>query len=189
MSRFSSFSSSVLFAVATALTLTSVTTVARADDECPPGSKYETEGEFKWCKPTVCETDVQCATGEVCKPVPLCVQIGRVESKPGQDAGSRLIALQRCGEDKQCPNTSVCSSEHSRCVSRAQADKMGGINAKAAPNGSAPSGSAPPAGGEPAKKSCGCSVVGMPGGELAGVLAAAAVALTLSRRSRRSRRR
>jgi len=184
MSRSSSFSSSVLFAVATALALSTVTTLARADDECPPGAKYKTEGEFKWCEPTVCENDAQCATGEVCKPVSLCVQIGRVESKPGQDAGSRLIALQRCGEDKQCPNTSVCS-EHARCVSRAQADKLGASNAKAAPGSSAPSGSAPPPGGEPAKKSCGCSVVGMPGGEAAGLLAATALALALARRSRR----
>lgn len=180
MSRSSFVSSSVVLGIATALTLSSVATTARADDECPPGAKYKTEGEFKWCEPSVCDNDAQCATGEVCKPVSLCVQIGRVEAKPGQDAGSRLIAMQRCGEDKLCPNTTVCS-EHARCVSRAQADKMAAITVKASP-----SGSAAPTGSEPAKKSCGCSVVGSRGGELAGLgLAAAAVAFAFARRSRR----
>lgn len=170
----------LLTASALALVLFSTSSPARAEEECPPGAKYKTEGEFKWCEPTVCDNDAQCATGEVCKPVALCVQIGKVESKPGQDAGSRLITAQRCAEDKVCPNTTVCS-EHARCVSRAQADKMAGITVKAAPSSSAAAGS-----GEAPKKSCGCHAVGARGGELAGLaLAAGALAFAVGRRRRR----
>lgn len=172
-------SASLLAAIA-ALASFATSIPARADDECPPGAKYKTEGEFKWCEPTVCDNDAQCATGEVCKPVALCVQIGKVESKPGQDGGQRLITTQRCGEDKNCPNTTVCT-EKSRCVSRAQADKMAGLTVKGAPSASAGA-----AGGEPAKKSCGCHAVGVRGGELAGLaVAAGALAFALGRRRRR----
>ncbi|MBS2019747.1 MAG: hypothetical protein JST00_43190 [Deltaproteobacteria bacterium] len=171
---------SPIVAAATVLALATGTATARADDDCPAGSKYKTEGEFKWCEPTVCDSDAQCATGEVCRPVALCVQIGKVDTKPGQDAGQRLITTQRCGEDKACPSTTVCT-EKSRCVSRAQADKMSGLTVKAAPSASAGG-----AGGEPAKKSCGCGVIGAHGGETFGLaLGALGVALALARRGRR----
>ncbi len=151
-----------------------------SQDECPPGAKVKTEGDFKWCEPTVCDSDAQCSAGEVCKPVALCVQIGKVEAKPGQDGGSRLITTQRCGENQTCPNTTVCT-EKSRCISRAQADRMGGITVKATPSAS-PMGAG--AGADGAKKSCGCHVPGGGAGHAAG-LGAALAGLGLGRGRRR----
>jgi hypothetical protein len=151
-------------------TLVTVSSLAVAQEEnCPPGSSHKTESGLSWCEPSVCEADTNCPTGEVCREVPLCVEIGTMTG----DAGKRLMVRQRCGVDKACPQTTTCS-DMKRCVSRAEADKM------APPD-------APPA-APPAKKSCGCHVPGAPttgfeGAALAAVAIAVAGARSLRRRA------
>lgn len=138
---------------------------ARADDaNCPAGSRQKTEAGLTWCEPSVCEADANCGTGEVCRPVALCVEIGTMTG----DAGQRLMVRQRCGADKSCPQTTTCSDMR-RCVSRADAEKMVA--------------QAPPA--EPAKHSCGCEVPRKAGASLPYVsLAGLVVAVIGSRRGR-----
>jgi len=126
---------------------------AFADVDCPVGTKKKTEGPNEWCEPVVCLTDAQCGAGEVCKPVPLCIEIGTVKNAAGQDAGQRLMARQHCGPDRACPSSTTCL-DGSRCISKAEADKLGLL--APAPSASA---AAPPA---PSDKKCGCSVVGAP---------------------------
>ncbi|MBX3188851.1 MAG: hypothetical protein KF819_17665 [Labilithrix sp.] len=152
-------------------------TASAQPDDCPPGSIPKSEGSAQWCEPSVCDSDAQCRAGEVCKPMPLCVQIGTIVPAGATTAratGERLVATHRCGADKRCPDTTTCS-EKSRCISRAQADKMGLL---------APSAST--ASPEPAKKSCGCRV---PGGSSEGsigiVLALAGGSLAIQMRRRR----
>jgi MYXO-CTERM domain-containing protein len=136
----------------------------------------------------VCDADVECATGLVCRKVALCVEVGALDkgaAKP--DAAQRLLARQRCGGDQACPQNTTCS-EKGRCVTRAQADKAALLAPGAAPSASA--GEAP--GGaktDPPKKACGCHVVGTSGGERAGgALALVGLALVAARRGRRARR-
>jgi len=139
------------------------TSAAAADEaNCPAGSSSKTESGLTWCEPSVCETDTNCKTGEVCRPVALCVEIGTMAG----DAGKRLMVRQRCGADKSCPSTTTCS-DMKRCVSKAEADKM-------AP---APAASAPAA---PAKKGM-CSV-GVPDTSLAPLGLALGLALVARRR-------
>src|SRR5262245_11420464 len=146
----------VISSLAIAVATLAATVPARAEVECPPGSRQKSSGASTWCEPSVCASDVQCAPGEVCKPVPLCVEIGAAKGAPGlADAGALLMARQKCGLEKKCPQATTCQ-EHPVCVARAEAEKMGLLGAvpSASPAGSA-SASAPSA-----KKSCGCRVVG-----------------------------
>jgi len=155
---------------------------AHAEDQCPLGSTEKTEAGFTWCEPSVCDADNQCATGSVCRPVPLCVEVGAVDAgKAGSAAGARLLARQRCGANKSCPQNTICS-EKSRCITLAQADKAGLTTTASA------SASASPAAGDAPKKACGCDVPGTRGGELAGSLLAI-VGLAAMGTRRRTRRR
>jgi hypothetical protein len=161
--------------------------IARAQEECPLGSTPKSENGQTWCEPSVCDTDTQCPTGSICRPVPLCVEIGALDQAPGtkSDAGQRLLVRQRCGADKTCPQRTTCS-EKSRCITRAQADKAGLLTPSAA--GSAAAGAT----GEPPKKACGCHVPGTSGGDLAGaglgMLGALAIVARRRTRTQLSRR-
>lgn len=131
-----------------------VPSIAFADD-CPAGSSMKTEEGFSWCQPSVCLNDGNCGPQEVCRPVPLCVEVGKLDAKQqAKDAAQRLVATQRCAPDESCPSTQTCS-KMSRCVSKAQAEKMGMATA---PGASASAGGAPA--DAPKKSGCGCAVVG-----------------------------
>jgi MYXO-CTERM domain-containing protein len=162
-----------LLTVLTALSLVLASSPALADEaNCPAGSMQKTEEGATWCEPTVCETDTQCGSGEVCSPVPLCVEVGTLKpsgAKLGGDAGQRLMARQKCGADKSCPQATTCS-DMKRCVSRASAERM---NAPTAPT-------------EAPKKSCGCRVAGAPTSGLGLALAGVALALAAARRRPRA---
>ena len=161
--------------------------VARAEDQCPLGSIERNEAGFTWCEPSVCDADNQCATGSICRPVPLCVEVGALDAGKGDAGGARLLARQRCGANKACPQNTTCS-EKSRCITLAQADKAG-LTTKSGPSAAA-SGSASPSSGDAPKKACGCHVPGTRGGELAGGVLAmlGLVAVGARRRARRARR-
>jgi MYXO-CTERM domain-containing protein len=155
--------------VASALLL--APSLAHADDECPLGSVLRTENAQTWCEPTVCDVDSQCPTGSLCRPVPLCVEVGVLE--PGaapaaaaakDDAGPKLMVRQRCGADKSCPQRTTCS-EKSRCITRAQAERAGLLTAGAASGAASTGTTGTSSAGEPAKKSCGCRAAGSRGGE------------------------
>jgi MYXO-CTERM domain-containing protein len=153
---------------------------AHADDDCPIGSVQKKESGETWCEPTVCDTDTNCATGLICRPIPLCVEIGVLDPKAtGEkaEAGTKLLVRQRCGEGKSCPQQTTCS-EKGRCITLAQADRAG-LNGPA----TAPAKDAPPA-----KKSCGCDVVGTRGGENIGAALAllGVIVIGSRRRARRS---
>jgi hypothetical protein len=165
----------VAAAATIAFALVGAAGVARAQEECPLGSTQKSEADQTWCEPTVCDLDTQCPTGSLCRPVPLCVEIGTLDQAPGTktDAGQRLLVRQRCGADKSCPQRTTCS-EKSRCISRAQAEKAG-LLASAA--------SEPPK-REPEKKACGCRVPGVPGGERHGAALAIACAVVVAARRR-----
>jgi len=159
--------------------------------DCPPGSVSKEENGQTWCEPSLCDSDAQCKPGEICRLIPLCVQVGAMEKRPGvADAGQRLMVTQRCAPDQTCPQTTVCS-EKTRCVSREQADKMGVLTVKSTPAGSASgAASATPTSSADAKKSsCGCHVVGESGGARNASLGLAAVALAFGAASLRRRRR
>lgn len=165
----------------------SVSGVARADEECPLGSVQKSESGETWCEPTVCADDTQCPTGSLCRPVPLCVEIGVLPQAPGtkSDAGQRLLVRQRCGADKSCPQRTTCS-EKSRCITRAQAERANLLSV-ATPSASAASAGTPPAGGAGTpKKACGCDVPGRSTGDVGGAaLALLGVAVIASRRRSR----
>jgi Cys-rich repeat protein len=154
---------------------------ALAAIECPPGSTSKSDGANSWCEPSVCATDAQCGAGEVCKPLPLCVEIGA--KKPAAalgDSGPLLMARQRCGANKACPASTTCL-EGSRCVARDVADRMGLL---------APSPSAAASGAAAKKSSCGCHVPGAARGALGDLAAAGAtlaVAALLMARARKRR--
>jgi hypothetical protein len=153
--------------------------LAHADVECPLGSVMKTDNGQTWCEPTVCEVDHQCPTGSVCRPVPLCVEVGVLEQSPAtsDDAGQKLMVRQRCGADKSCPQRTTCSDK-SRCITRAQAEKANLL----APAGAASAAPAP----EPPKKACGCHVPGAAGGQVggAGLAMLGAIAIGARRRAR-----
>lgn len=167
------------------LALAGLTRVARAEDQCPLGSAEKTETGFTWCEPSVCDADNQCPTGSVCRPVPLCVEIGALDAGKGTAGGARLLARQRCGANKACPQNTTCS-EKSRCLTRAEADKAGMLTPASASASAVTSGAA-----DPPKKTCGCHVPGAHGGELAGGMLAmlGVVAIGARRRTRRARAR
>lgn len=156
------------------LAVVSVSSIASAEIECPPGTTRKSDGPDVWCEPSVCSTDAQCGAGEVCKAVPLCVEIGQKKSAAG-DAGQLLMARQKCGPDKGCPASTTCLTG-TRCLARVEAEKMGLLDA---PAGSATAGASPSGG----KKACGCSTPGAPAGGL-GALAAAALAGAIAVRRR-----
>ncbi len=177
----------LLTAAAAAASIVSISRAALAQEECPLGSTQKSEGGQTWCEPTVCDLDNQCPTGSICRPVPLCVEIGALDQAPGtkSDAGARLLVRQRCGADKACPQRTTCS-EKSRCITRAQAEKAGLLTAGGASGADAGAAAA----GEPPKKACGCHVLGTTGGELPGAaLAIACVAAIAARRRMRKRTR
>lgn len=158
---------------------------AHAEDaDCPAGSTSKSEGGYTWCEPSVCDTEAQCGAGELCRPVPLCMQIGALKPKSGAalaDAGQRLMATQRCGPDKACPQSSVCSEKH-RCITRAAAERMGLLS----PTSAAASASAGATSTEGApKKACGCSTPGHAPGGLGALSVFALGAVVLSSRRRR----
>jgi MYXO-CTERM domain-containing protein len=157
---------------------------ARADD-CPLGSTERTEGGFTWCEPSVCETENECPTGSVCRNVPLCVEIGALDAGKGDAGGARLLARQRCGANKSCPQNTTCSDK-GRCMTPAQADKAG-LTTKSGPSAAASSAASSPASaGDAPKKACGCSVPGTPSTGLAyGVLAMLGLVLVGARRRAR----
>lgn len=153
---------------------------AHAADDCPPGSVYKSQDGYTWCEPTVCENDGQCKPNEVCRPVPLCMQVGTLSAGAPTlgDAGKRLVVTQRCAPDKTCPQTTVCS-DMSRCLAKTDADKMGLLtSSSASPASSVATGAE--------KKSCGCHAVGSKTSN-AGVLALAFAASMLAARRRRQK--
>ena len=165
----------------------SVSGLARADDECPLGSVQKSESGETWCEPTVCDDDTRCPTGSLCRPVPLCVEIGTLPQAPGtkSDAGQRLLVRQRCGADKSCPQRTTCSDK-TRCVTRAQAERAHLLSLPAAGASAGP----PPTGSTPApKKACGCGVLGRSTGDLgSAALALLGVAVVATRRRSRASR-
>lgn len=154
---------------------------AHALDDCPPGSMPKAEGGFEWCEPSICESDGQCRDGEVCRPLPLCVQVGQVGAGGVKDGGAaRLVATQRCAPDKSCPATTVCADK-SRCVARTTADRLGLLTSADLDAGAR-------AAAEPAKRSaCGCRTAGSGGGSTAAfALGLAGLGLAVARRRRLS---
>ena len=174
-----------LLGVGLFITTSLVPSAARADD-CPPGSIFRSQDGYSFCEPTVCQSDSQCNPDEVCRPIPLCLQVGTLDPKAAalHDGGQRLVATQRCGPDKTCTQNTVCS-DLGRCVSRDTAEKMGVLSA--ASSGS-PATSDAKTGAE--KKTCGCRAVGTPdlGAGLGLAVSTALVALVaVRRRATRSR--
>ena len=163
----------------------SVSTLARADEECPLGSVQKSESGETWCEPTVCDADTQCPTGSLCRPIPLCVEIGTLPQAPGtkSDAGQRLLVRQRCGADKSCPQRTTCSDK-SRCITRAQAERANLLSAPAA--GASASASTGATDAPATKKACGCAVPGRSTGDLGGA-ALALLAMAVIGTRRRSR--
>jgi MYXO-CTERM domain-containing protein len=154
--------------------------------DCPIGSTGKAEGENTWCEPSVCETEAQCSPGQVCRTVPLCIQVGTLDKS---DAGpklaapaagsTRLLAISRCGENGKCAADAVCSDKK-RCVSRGEADRM----TAPLPMPSAASSAAP---AEGKKSSCGCSTPGAPHRGAPAAVLGGLLALGLVVRRRRSR--
>lgn len=154
---------------------------AYALDDCPAGSIPKSEEGFSWCEPTVCGAAAPCGANEVCRSVPLCLQVGSVghdAATVAGDAGKRLVATQRCAPDKSCPSTTTCS-DLPRCISKAVAEKMGVLADPATASSTNAGGS------ETGKKSaCGCDVPGHAHGSAGVALAGLVVAAALGRRAR-----
>lgn len=162
----------ISLALSLALSMSLAAGTAFAQQEtCPPGSTWTSQGSAGWCQPSVCAVDMDCKSGEVCKPIPLCVEIGKTE--PGSDGGV-LMARQKCGENKSCPSSTVCSDK-GRCLSKDAAEKLGLLGATPGKtDGSAP------------KKACGCKTPGAPVGDGAALLVGLGlVACAALRRTRR----
>src|SRR5687768_3138511 len=96
--------------LAGAFLLTSFVPSMASADDCPAGSKLKSEGGFSWCEPSVCLNDGNCSPSEVCRPVPLCVEVGKLDERTStKDAAQKLVATQRCAPDDTCPSTQTCS--------------------------------------------------------------------------------
>ncbi len=181
-------SSSFVRVVGIVVAVLATTGVARAEDLCPIGSSEKKEDGFTWCEPSICETDSTCPTGSLCRPVPLCVEVGQLDAGKGDGGGARLMARQRCGEGSSCPQNTTCSAK-GRCLTRAQADKAALMSATTTGSVSAPLTAPSASPGEAPKKACGCDVPGTRrGGELAGGVLAmlGLVVIGARRRARRS---
>lgn len=152
-----------------------------APTDCPPGSVGKVSGAFAFCEPSVCIHDGNCAPGEVCRNVPLCVEVGTLADS-GQKGEDRLMATQRCGAGGSCPSSQTCSTKD-RCLSKEKAQKLGLLETPAAAASSSSAASAP----EAKKSSCGCDV---PGATTEGrapfqlALVGAAIGAVLARRRR-----
>jgi len=154
--------------------------MASPADECPAGSTLKNEEGFTWCQPSVCKDDANCSPSEVCRPIPLCVQVGKLDKKQdAKDAAERLVATQRCAQDDTCPDTTTCS-KMSRCIGKAAADKMGLLSAPGASASAAPA--------ETKKSSCGCVVAGGHGIDPVAVTLAGLVLLAIGSRKIHRRR-
>jgi hypothetical protein len=157
--------------------------IAHAADDCPAGSALKSEDGFSWCQPSVCLDDGNCGPSELCRSVPLCVEVGKLdERQQAKDAAQRLVATQRCAPDETCPSTQTCSKMN-RCVSKTQAERMGLLTAPAA------SGSATAPAGGPKKSSCGCSVPGGFGSDGIGLAGMGLALLAIGSRRIQARRR
>jgi hypothetical protein len=172
--------------VAVVASVLGVPVSARADDECPLGSVQKSESGETWCEPSVCDDTAPCPNGLLCRPVPLCVEIGVLPQAPGtkSDAGQRLLARQRCGADKSCPQRTTCSDK-SRCITRAQADRANLLTVPGASTSA--SAGTPPAGAtsDAPKKACGCDLVGRSSNDLgAAALSLLGVVAIVARRRR-----
>lgn len=152
-----------------------------APTDCPPGSIGKASGAFSWCEPSVCLHDGNCSPGEVCRTVPLCVEVGTL-ADAGKAGEQRLVATQRCGAAGACPSSQTCSTKD-RCLSKLQAQKLGLLDAPAA----ASSASGAPTAAEPKKSSCGCEVAGEHGSGW-GAAFAFGLAATMVAARRRARR-
>src|SRR4051794_21349830 len=152
-----------------------VSSVALADVDCPVGTKKKTEGAQEWCEPSVCATDAQCAP-DLCKPIPLCIEIGTLKGTPGSpDGGQRLMARQKCGPDRSCPASTTCL-DGNRCITKADAEKLNLLGGAPAPSSSAPAAS---------DKKCGCRAAGAPSPGTTSMALAAALGIALTVRRRR----
>lgn len=152
--------------------------------DCPIGSTGKAEGENTWCEPSVCETEAQCSPGQVCREVPLCIQVGTLDKADAgaklaaPTAGStRLLAISRCGENRKCAADAVCSDKK-RCVDRGAADRM----TAPLPMPSTASSAAAP---EAKKSACGCHTPGAPQRGTGAALLGGLLALGLVVRRRR----
>lgn len=149
-----------VLALLTVTALTASATSAHADETCPLGSIEKHEGDVMWCEPSVCDNDLACSKGSVCRPVALCVEIGALDAGGSDARGARLLVRQRCGTNKACPQNTTCSDKN-RCITLAQADRAGLTTVSAAASaGASAAASAPPTGAETPKKACGCDVPG-----------------------------
>ena len=165
-----------------------ISSAARAEGECPLGSVQKSESGETWCEPSICDDTAPCPSGLLCRPVPLCVEIGALPQAPGtkSDAGQRLLARQRCGADKSCPQRTTCSDK-SRCITRAEADRANLLSVPGAA-ASASAGPAVTSDGAP-KKSCGCDLVGRSTNGLGvAALSLLGAVVVAARRGRRQRR-
>ena len=159
--------------------------VARAaGEDCPPGSVWKTNESYGWCEPTVCQNDGQCEPSEVCRPIPLCLLVGKEDPDAAMlgKAKQRLEATAPCAADRTCPQNSVCSVL-ARCVSKIKADQMHLLATPAVSSAAATT-------DVPAKKSaCGCRAVGAPAAPASALALLLGVATVLSRRRARGARR
>lgn len=163
---------------------------AYAGLDCPPGTVEKTDAPGPRCDPTVCIHEGQCRPDEVCRPIPLCIEIDQVDGGNGKDGGTYLVATQRCGPEKSCPTHQSCL-ESKRCVRKTVAAQIG-LLAPAASATPASLGDAGATSAEAAKKGgCGCAVVGASdtGTPTFAALSGAAALLIVARgsRSRRDR--
>lgn len=145
---------SAFAALVLALAAPRIVHALEAPSDCPPGSSGKVSGAFAFCEPSVCIHDGNCAQGEVCRTVPLCVEVGTL-ADAGQKGEERLVATQRCGAGGACPSTQTCSTKD-RCIARQKAQALGLLDAPPP----AASASAAPAAAPEAKKSCGCDAPG-----------------------------
>lgn len=88
--------------------------LARADvvddppADCPPGSRGETAHSGTWCEAKTCTADSECAEGQVCREVALCVDTYERDCGGMQVTGEPPCtftvheALGECGADGTC---------------------------------------------------------------------------------------
>ena len=96
------------------LLLLALLSLARADvvddppADCPPGARGETAHSGTWCEATTCTLDSQCAEGQTCREVALCVDTYERECGGMQVTGEPPCtftvheAVGECGADHTC---------------------------------------------------------------------------------------